>query len=38
MTWDDVAPLIGLYMGSFALGWVSGYIYLVFKKVSESVT
>lgn len=38
MNWTDVAELIGIYMGSFALGWASGYVYLIYKKVTESVT
>lgn len=38
MTWTDLAPLIGLYLGCFALGWTGGYLYLIFKKVAETAT
>lgn len=38
MDWSDVGPLIGLYMGAFALGWSAGWLYLAFKRVAEVTT
>lgn len=38
MDYGDLAGLVGLYMGSFALGWCSGFLYLTFRKVAETAT
>jgi hypothetical protein len=38
MTWTDVGPLVGYMLGAFALGWGSGYLLLVYRKVTESAT
>lgn len=36
MTWTDSVPIVGYMLGAFALGWCVGYLYLTFKKVTES--
>lgn len=38
MDYGDLVPLIGLYMGAFAIGWCAGFMYLTFRKVSETAT
>lgn len=38
MTDTDLATLVGLYLGAFALGWTSGLLVLAFRKFSEGAT
>lgn len=38
MDTGDLAALVGIYLGAFALGWGAGLLVLAFRKFTEGAT